>query len=179
MNAVTQHPRSRLRSSAGLGPQRGAATVEFALTIGLSLALMVAIIEFAVAMYNQGVLVHATRLGTREASLFWVDPAQITQDSDPRNDQRIHRDTVVNGVRDWTHRFVVSSTSDVTDDPLFRLPQETLFLNGETVMAETPVVATRDEVRIDSEFQFRGPVTSVLSGTFNYTQSARADMRVE
>jgi hypothetical protein len=172
MNADIQHSRPRPHSSARLGPQQGATTVEFALTIGLSLTLMFAIIEFAVAMYNQGVLVHATRLGAREASLFWVDPPQITSDSDPREDQRIHRDTILDAVTDWTENFVVSFTAEDPDDPVLRL-------DDATVAAATPVVAPRARVSIDTAFRFRGPVTSVLSGAFDYTQRARAIMRVE
>jgi TadE-like protein len=172
MNAGIGHTRSGLHRSIGRGSQHGATTVEFALTIGLSLTLMFAIIEFAVAMYNQGVLVHATRLGAREASLFWVDPPQITSDSDPRQDQRIHRDTILDAITDWTENFVVSFTAEDPGDPVLRL-------RGATVAAATPVVAPGDEVRIDTAFRFRGPVTSVLSGAFDYTQRARAVMRVE
>jgi hypothetical protein len=146
--------------------------VEFALTIALSLTLMFAIIEFAVGMYDQGVLVHATRVGAREASLFWVDPPQITSDSDPRQDQRIHRDTVLDAVTDWTENFVVSFTAEDPDDPVLRL-------DGATVATATPVVAPGARVSIDTAFRFRGPVTSALSGAFDYTQRARAVMRVE
>jgi Flp pilus assembly protein TadG len=55
--------------------QRGATIVEFAITAGFSIGLLFLIIEFGIAMFNQGVLMHAARVGARVASLYWEDPS--------------------------------------------------------------------------------------------------------
>ena len=80
--------------------QQGSETVEFALLATFIFLLLFAIIEFSIAMYDQGTLVHSARLGAREASLYWLDVTAITPDSDPEDDQRVKPDwieeTIVN-----------------------------------------------------------------------------------
>lgn len=65
-----------IRSSFGEG-QHGAAAVEFALVSILFLALIIAIIEFAMAMYVYATAVEATRLGARIAVVCDADDATV------------------------------------------------------------------------------------------------------
>jgi Flp pilus assembly protein TadG len=171
MNASFRHAGSGTKPRTTVKRQTGATTVEFALTVGLSLVVMFAIIEFAIGMYNQGVLVHGTRVGAREASMYWVDPTRVTPNTNPLDDQRIDADTVVGSITDWTDNFIVSLNGNNPNAPV-------VLLNG-SPLTGTPVAAHGDEVRVDTTFQYVGPITSVLANAFAVNQRSRAIMRVE
>ena len=55
--------------------QQGAETVEFMITLLLFFAVFLMIIEFAIVTYDRGTINNAVREGSRQASLYWVDPA--------------------------------------------------------------------------------------------------------
>lgn len=57
--------------------QRGAAAVEFALVAIVFLALVIAVIEFAMVMYVYATAVEATRLGARIAVVCDVDDTTV------------------------------------------------------------------------------------------------------
>ena len=57
--------------------QKGAETVEFAITLLFFLLVFLMVIEFAIVVYDRGTVNNAARWGARQASLFWVDPADL------------------------------------------------------------------------------------------------------
>lgn len=59
--------------------QRGAATVEFALVVIVFLALVIAVIEFAVLMYVYASAIEATRLGARIAAVCNVTDTAVVK----------------------------------------------------------------------------------------------------
>jgi hypothetical protein len=79
--------------------QKGAETVEFVLTLLFFLIVFLIIIEFAIAMYDRGTVNTAARIGARQASLFWIDPAQFDPLT-PLQNQRLNPDMVSSAV-DW------------------------------------------------------------------------------
>lgn len=154
------------------GRQKGGETVEFALHAALVFLLFFGIIEFAIAMYDQGTMVHASRVGAREASLYWLDVTQITPESDPGNDQRAKPSEIEAAVKTFSDRFLVSFTgADAVVD---------IFHGGVRINnLATTVVGAQDTVRADVSLLYRAPVTAALAHLLDLNLSARAEMRVE
>jgi hypothetical protein len=71
--------------------------VEALLTIIATFFLILAIIDFSVAVYDNGAVVGASRVGARQASLFWIDPSTYDPD-DLENNIRIKESMIRSGV---------------------------------------------------------------------------------
>ena len=77
--------------------QVGAETVETALTLVLFFFLLFTILDFAIGVYDQGVVATASRVGARQGSLYWIDPSDYDA-SDIANNVRIKEDMIDSAV---------------------------------------------------------------------------------
>lgn len=152
--------------------QRGAEVVEFALLASLIFLLLFAIIEFSIAMYNQGTLVHAARAGAREASLYWIDVSQLLPTSDPEDDQRMKPSEVEATISNYIDRFIISFTGEA---PTMEIALRDVSIPN----ADTLVVNAGDNVSVDLSFTYRAPVTAALANILDQDMTSRAVMRVE
>ena len=156
------------------GPARrqwGGDTVEFTLFAAMIFLLLFAIAEFAVAMYDQGALLHSARVGAREASLYWIDVRQLTPDSDPGSDQRIKPAEVERAVSSFTDSFLFG----------FDGQQAELTLQSQPIgnLGDTMPVSPGDQVDLQLSYVYRAPVTGALARLMDLSMSARGVMRVE
>jgi hypothetical protein len=90
----TKRQQARLQ---GTGPRRlrchvasrrqqiGAELVETLLTMTLFFFLVFTIIDLSIGVYDQGVVVNASRVGARQGSLFWLDPTNFDRNNLPNN----------------------------------------------------------------------------------------------
>jgi hypothetical protein len=120
--------------------QRGAETVEFMLTLFLFLFVFVMIIDVAVAMYDRGTIINASREGARQASLYWVDP-QIFDPTTPELNQLLKR-SMVDSVMAWT-------TNNLLIDPQNAGLTMVLQINASDMLGATAHVSTSDVVSVD------------------------------
>jgi len=151
--------------------QRGNELIEFTLLAPLIFLVFFALMEFAIAMYDQGILIHSARIGAREASLFWVDVTQITPDSDPGDDQRLSTTEVSSQISNWLDRFLItlmgeSPSVEFQDQPLGSF-------------ASTLPVDAGDEVSVAVALDYTAPLTSALSSLIQLDMTALGVMRVE
>ncbi|MBK1719250.1 TadE/TadG family type IV pilus assembly protein [Thiocystis violacea] len=166
---------NKLRLRGWIGRRRcqwGGETVEFALLAGLFFLLLFGIIEFSIAMYNQGILLHSSRVGAREASLYWLDVTQISLDSDPEDDQRVKISEVDDAITNFAGRFMISFTDATTAVAILHEGQRIDSM-------DTRPVGAGERVRVDLSFLYRAPVTAALAGLLDMDMAARAEMRVE
>ena len=175
------HPRSR---------QRGATIVEFAITASFSIGLLFLIIEFGIAMFNQGLLMHAARVGARVASLYWENPASLgTQALSPTT--RIEDRT-----KDWANMVVrlTNKTPQIRicwyakgGEPNAAVAANTacpvdLNLNSQPPVLPTSGVKVQagDMVMVRTGLAYSGPISQALNGFgLNLTLGSLAVMRVE
>ncbi len=69
--------------------QAGAEMVEFILTLPFFFIVVFMFIDFGIVLFDKGTLNEASRIGARQASLFWIDPANYN--NDPKNATEIRR----------------------------------------------------------------------------------------
>ena len=80
--------------------QAGAEMVEFTLTLLLWFITFFVIFELAIVMYDKGAVLNATRVGARQASLYWVDPDGYEKD-DPLANTSLKTAMVATAVDYW------------------------------------------------------------------------------
>ena len=152
--------------------QKGAETVEFALTLLLFLLVFFMIVDFAIAMYDRGTIINAARDGTRQASLYWVDPVLFDPET-PSQNQRLKR-AMVDTVMTWTE-------NNLLIDPGGAGLTATLQINATTVTSATePVFVSTDDlvsVNVNYPHEFLGLVS--LTGVSNPTLVSQSAMGVE
>jgi hypothetical protein len=84
-----------------------------ALTLVLFFFLVFTIIDLSVAIYNQGVVATASRVGARQASLFWMDPSDYSP-TDTANNVRIKESMIDSAVAFYLSLLIRPSTDDRT-----------------------------------------------------------------
>jgi Flp pilus assembly protein TadG len=160
--------------------QRGATIVEFAITAGFSIGLLFLIIEFGIAMFNQGVLMHAARVGARVAALYWENPSSLgTQALSP--EARIRAAT-----SDWSNMAVrlTSDTVVITNCWYSKSNIPTTEVANNTVcQANTTLPATvqaGDMVVVRTRLHYLGPISQALTKFgLDLNLGSAAVMRVE
>ena len=168
------HPRSR---------QRGSTIVEFAITASFSIGLLFLIIEFGIAMFNQGLLMHAARVGARVASLYWEDPnsgppkLQKLPNTRIRNATNAWRDMAIKLTAEtpetWICWYKKGTEPDTTDEAVKNTVCQADKLPGEPVQAD-------DMVMVRTRLEYVGPISQALTGFgLNLTLGSLAVMRVE
>jgi hypothetical protein len=137
--------------------QRGAETVEFLLTFLLFMLVFFMIVDLAIALYNRGTVINASREGARQASLFWVDPRPgVYNPLTPASNQLLNRSMV---------ESVMSSTqANLLIDPEADGLIMTLQVNGVEMINPTQPVSSSDVARVDVSFDHNYLVITALTG---------------
>ena len=167
-----EHPRCR---------QRGATLVEFAIPASFSIGLLFLIIEFGIAMFNQGVLMHASRVGAREASLYWesgTPPVQKLPDTRIRNatDAWANMTVKLTAVNHTTS--ICWYSKDSTMPTFAELAGNTLCQVDKLPGGAT--VKPDDMVMVRTRLAYSGPISLALNGFgLNLNLGSLAVMRVE
>ena len=160
--------------------QRGATIVEFAITAGFSIGLLFLIIEFGIAMFNQGVLMHASRVGARVAALYWENPSSPgTQALSP--EARIRAAT-----SGWAN-MAVRLTSDTVVITVCWYSKSAIptteVANNTVCQANNTLPATAqasDMVVVRTRLRYLGPISQALTNFgLNLNLGSATVMRVE
>jgi hypothetical protein len=170
MNILSSTRKKRRSGRNSRKRQRGGETIEFALLAALVFLLLFGIIEFAIAMYNEGVIVHSSRVGAREASLFWVDINQLSM-TNPETNQRIKTSEVESAASDFADRFLVSFSGAATK---IRFQDQPI-----SDVADTLIVGPGDEVSVRVSLDYRAPVSGAIAHLANMNLAGQSVMRVE
>jgi Flp pilus assembly protein TadG len=135
--------------------QRGAETIEFLLTFLLFLLVFFLIVDMAIAFYNRGTVINATREGARQASLFWIDPA-LFNPLTPASNQLLKRAMV---------ETVMSSTeTNLLIDPEAAGLTMTLQVNAVEMINPTQPVSSNDLARVDVGFPHSYLMITAMTG---------------
>jgi hypothetical protein len=150
--------------------QHGAETVEFMLTLFLFLFVFVMIIDIAITLYDRGSIINASREGTRQASLYWVDP-DLFDPTTPLSNQLLKR-SMVDSVMTWT------------EDNLLIDPQDagltmTLQINGTDMPGATAHISTSDVVSVDIAYPHSYILLTGFSGVAAPSLTSRTALGVE
>jgi hypothetical protein len=97
------------------------------------------IIDIAIAVYNRGTVINASREGARQASLYWVDPL-LFNPSTPEQNQLLKR-SMVDSVMSWTE------TNLLVDPEAIGLTV-TLQINSLNMLLPVEYVSTDDVVSV-------------------------------
>jgi hypothetical protein len=134
--------------------QRGAETVEFMLTLLLFLLVFFLIVDVAIALYNRGTVINASREGARQASLFWVDPL-LFDPTTPELNQLLKR-SMVESVMTW-------SETNLLIDPEAVGQTMTLRVNAAEMVDPACHVSSNDVVSVDVSHPHSYLVITALS----------------
>ena len=146
--------------------QRGSETVEFMLTLLLFLLVFFIIVDFAIAIYNRGTIVNASREGARQASLYWVDPL-LFDPTTPEQNQLLKR-VMVDSATSWTG-------NNLLIDPEASGLTLTLQINSADVVNPVEPVSASDIVNVDHLYPHS---YLVLAGFIGVTQPYLRSMTV-
>jgi hypothetical protein len=135
--------------------QRGAETVEFMLTLLLFLLVFFMIVDAAIALYNRGTVINASREGARQASLFWVDPL-LFNPLTPASNQLLKRSMI--------ESVMTSTETNLLIDPEAVGLTMTLRLNDVEMIDPTHPVSSTDVTRVDVSFPHNYLVITALTG---------------
>jgi hypothetical protein len=155
---------------SGKKKQRGVETVEFMLTLLLFLLVFFLIVDIAIALYNRGAIVNASREGARQASLFWVDPL-LFDPTTPSQNQLLKR-SMVDSVMTWTE------TSLLVDPEAAGLTM-TLQVNAMEMLDPTQPVSSTDVASVDISFPHSYLVVTALTGVAGPNLSSAETLGVE
>lgn len=159
--------------------QRGATIVEFAITAGFSIGLLFLIIEFGIAMFNQGVLMHASRVGARGSPLLGKSSSPGTQALSP--EARIRAAT-----SGWAN-MAVRLTSDTVVITVCWYSKSAIptteVANNTVCQANNTLPATAqagDMVVVRTRLRYLGPISQALTNFgLNLNLGSATVMRVE
>jgi hypothetical protein len=135
--------------------QRGAETIEFMLTLLLFLLVFFLIIDIAIAFYNRGTVINASREGARQASLYWIDPL-LFNPLTPSSNQLLKR-SMVESVMTWTE------TNLLIDPEVVGLTM-TLSINAVEIVDPTHHVSSTDVASVEVSFPHSYLMTTTLTG---------------
>jgi hypothetical protein len=150
--------------------QRGAETVEFLLTFLLFMLVFFMIVDLAIALYNRGTVINASREGARQASLFWVDPL-LFDPTTPESNQLLKR-SMVESVMTWTE-------TNLLIDPQAAGQTMTLRLNAVEMVDPTHPVSSTDQVSVDVSHPHSFIVITPLTGVAGPNLASTETLGVE
>ncbi|MGB5743107.1 MAG: TadE/TadG family type IV pilus assembly protein [Sedimenticolaceae bacterium] len=150
--------------------QAGAETVEFMITLLLFFTVFFIVIEFAIATYDRGTINNAVREGSRQASLYWVDPVLFDPET-PEQNQRL-KYSMVESVITWTENNLLVD---------FGGGGMTLTLNigGSTLGSGTAFVDTTDEVLVNIAYDHSFLALDGLLSSPSFTLATQSGSGVE
>lgn len=150
--------------------QLGAETVEFMITLLLFFTVFLMIIEFAIVTYDRGTINNATREASRQASLYWVDPA-LFDPFTPETNQRVKR-VMVDSVTTWTR-------NNLLIDPGGSGLAVTLNVNGTALASGTQAVSTDDQVLVNVTYNHQFLALQSLLSSASFSLNSQSGAGVE
>jgi Flp pilus assembly protein TadG len=156
--------------SRGREGQSGAETVEFMLTFLLFMLVFFMIVDFAIALYDRGAINNAVREGSRQASLYWVDPDLFDPETPDQN--QLLRKTMVTSVMTWAE-------NNLLIDPTSAGLNLTLQINAVDMATATESVSDGDLVSVSLQYPHSYIGLSALAGTSDPTLASQSAMGVE
>jgi hypothetical protein len=150
--------------------QRGAETVEFMLTLLLFLLVFFLIVDLAIALYNRGTVINASREGARQASLFWIDPL-LFDPLTPATNQLLKR-SMVESVMTWTE-------TNLLIDPQANGQTMTLQVNAMDMVVPTLPISSADRVSVDVNFPHTYLVITGMTGIEGPNLASTENLGVE
>ena len=151
--------------------QRGAETVEFMLTLLLFLFVFVMIIDIAVAMYDRGAVINASREGARQASLYWVDP-ELFDPTTPESNQLLKR-AMVDSIMTWTEDSLLIDPQDTGLNMTLEITPAPLIKDG------YPIISTTNVVRVGVNYPHSYILLTGFSGVDGPLINASTTLGVE
>jgi hypothetical protein len=150
--------------------QRGAETIEFLLTFLLFMLIFFLIVDMAIALYNRGTVINATREGARQASLFWIDP-DLFNPLTPASNQLLNRSMV--------QSVMESTQANLLIDPEAAGLTMMLQLNGVEMINPTQPVSSTDLARVDVSFPHSYLIITTLTGILGPNLASTETLGVE
>lgn len=132
--------------------QQGAETVEFMITLLIFMFIVIMIIEFAILTYDRGAMGNAARMGTRQATLYWADPA-LFNPTTPLANRRL-KPQMVQSVMDWVENNVLIDTGNSGLTPSLLLDATVVDLTSSVPVVVPTVVDTAVTVNVGYAHQY-------------------------
>ena len=140
------------------------------LTFLLFMLVFFMIVDFAIALYDRGAINNAAREGSRQASLFWVDPDLFDPETPDQN--QLLRKTMVTSVMTWVE-------NNLLIDPGSSGLNLTLQINSIDMTTATESVSDGDLVSVSIQYPHSYIGLSALSGTTDPTLLTQSALGVE
>ena len=156
--------------------QAGGEVVEFALTLLLFFFLLFVIIDFSVAVYDQGALVSASRIGARQGSLYWVDPNNYDPGAGPADNTRLSEGMISSAVTAYAALLMNPGSPDAIS-PTFSVAVPPATTPSELDPDEVLEGINRATVTVDVPFEYAGMTR--LPGAAGMTLRGITESRVE
>jgi hypothetical protein len=149
--------------------QCGAETISALVTLVIFFFIVFTILDFAIAAYNKGAVVTASRVGARQGSLFWIDPAYYNRRNSVTN-VRIAESMIRSGTEAYL-ALLMSNGSDAASPAYFVYGEGRYPSYSSTVTELTPddivccltsagcsvtTCASRSDVLVDIGYQYSG-----------------------
>jgi len=93
--------------------QYGAETVEFLFTLLLFFTIFFMFVDFSITIFDKGTVINAARVGARQGSLYWVDPA-VYDPTQPLANIRMKR-SMVETALDYFLNVLIKTESETVD----------------------------------------------------------------
>ena len=151
-------------------PQRGAEVAEFVLTLPVFFLVFFMVVDFAITLFDQGTITTASRIGTRQATLFWNDP-DLFDPTTPLLNRRVKK-AMVDSVVTWAevNLLIKPGSSGLTAD---------FEVNGATVTGATQVIATADVVGVNITYPHTFIGLMAFAGLSGLSMGAESTLVVE
>lgn len=156
--------------------QAGAEIVEFVLTLILWFTVFMLIIDMAVAFYDKGALTNASRYASRQATVFWVDPANYS-DSTPIQNMRLKQSMVDTAVAYWGATIIAPRGGQLTAEinvngnrGQFGADPNTIWIGMADATVTVDVTYDHDYIGLTG---LLGPVFGVMSTELTGNSEAR------
>ena len=134
--------------------QQGAHTVEFMLTLMLFLLVFLTVIEFAIVVYDRGTVNNTVRWGSRQASLFWIDPndLQLLEDGTIFTVPPRTKHAFVDSVRVWTEQNLLIDPSNLGMNVAMQVVEADGSITDVTIADPVADVSNVATVRVDVDY---------------------------
>ena len=95
--------------------QRGAETVEFALTLVAFFIVFFMLVDYSITMFDQGTLINSACVAARQGSLYWTDPDPDVYDpTQPLDNIRMKRSMIDTALNYYLAALIKGGNDTVT-----------------------------------------------------------------
>jgi hypothetical protein len=95
--------------------QRGAETVELALTLVAFFIVFFMLVDYSVTMFDRGTFINATRVAARQGSLYWTDPDPNVYDpTQPLDNVRVKKSMIDTALSYYRAALITPGNDTVT-----------------------------------------------------------------